>query len=187
MNRTIPGLRGIERIGLTVPDLDSALDFFETLLGARQVYSLGPVKASDNWMTANLGVDSETVIKQICVIRVGQGPLLELLEYADLPTDTLQPSNDALGGHHLAFSVENIDAGVQAIRDYGCLVLGEPKVVSEGPSAGLRWVYFLAPWGLQLELVSYPAGSMAYDGRMPGTGRAGEELDSSDETVEEPG
>ena len=32
----------------------------------------------------------------------------------------------------------------------------------EGPSAGQTWVYFLAPWGMQLELVSYPDGK-AYE------------------------
>jgi len=30
--------------------------------------------------------------------------------------------------------------------------------MSEGASAGLTWVYFLSPWGMQLELVSYPNG-----------------------------
>ncbi len=29
---------------------------------------------------------------------------------------------------------------------------------SRGPAAGNRWIYFLAPWGMQFELVSYPAG-----------------------------
>ena len=28
----------------------------------------------------------------------------------------------------------------------------------QGPSAGQTWVYFRAPWGMQFELVSYPAG-----------------------------
>jgi glyoxylase I family protein len=40
-------------------------------------------------------------------------------------------------------------------------VLGEPTV-SRGPSEGQRWVYFLAPWGMQFELVSYPGGK-AFD------------------------
>ena len=31
-----------------------------------------------------------------------------------------------------------------------------------GPSAGLEWLYFKAPWGQQLELVSYPGGIAAY-------------------------
>jgi hypothetical protein len=29
---------------------------------------------------------------------------------------------------------------------------------SRGPAEGNRWVYFLAPWGMQFELVSYPSG-----------------------------
>lgn len=44
----------------------------------------------------------------------------------------------------------------------GIRVLGEPSTFTEGPGKGLTWVYFLAPWGLQLELVSFPDG-MAYE------------------------
>lgn len=40
-------------------------------------------------------------------------------------------------------------------------VHGEPTTMDQGPSQGLRWVYFLAPWGMQLELVSYPDGMAA--------------------------
>jgi glyoxylase I family protein len=40
-------------------------------------------------------------------------------------------------------------------------MLGEPTV-SKGFSGGQRWVYFLAPWGMQFELVSYPGGK-AFD------------------------
>ena len=38
---------------------------------------------------------------------------------------------------------------------------GDPTT-SRGPSEGQRWVYFLAPWGMQFELVSYPHGK-AFD------------------------
>jgi hypothetical protein len=30
--------------------------------------------------------------------------------------------------------------------------------MQSGPSRGPTWVYFLSPWGMQLELVSYPVG-----------------------------
>ena len=30
--------------------------------------------------------------------------------------------------------------------------------MTEGPTEGESWVYFMAPWGMQLELVSYPQG-----------------------------
>ena len=38
-----------------------------------------------------------------------------------------------------------------------------PISITEGPAAGQAIVYFNAPWGLQLEAISYPKG-MAYDG-----------------------
>jgi glyoxylase I family protein len=40
-------------------------------------------------------------------------------------------------------------------------VLGEPVTSKQG-AAGQRWIYFLAPWGMQCELVSYPDGK-AYE------------------------
>jgi glyoxylase I family protein len=40
-------------------------------------------------------------------------------------------------------------------------VFSEPTA-SSGPSEGQRWIYFLSPWGMQFELVSYPHGK-AFD------------------------
>ena len=40
-------------------------------------------------------------------------------------------------------------------------MLGEPTA-SRNASEGQRWVYFLSPWGMQFELVSYPGGK-AYE------------------------
>lgn len=34
-------------------------------------------------------------------------------------------------------------------------MFGEPTVMGEGPSAGEAWMYFLAPWGANMELVTY--------------------------------
>jgi glyoxylase I family protein len=46
---------------------------------------------------------------------------------------------------------------VAYLRERGVQVLGEPTA-SAGAHEGQRWVYFLAPWGMQFELVSYPEG-----------------------------
>ncbi|WP_245940698.1 MULTISPECIES: hypothetical protein [Brevibacterium] len=40
-------------------------------------------------------------------------------------------------------------------------MLGEPTA-SSGASRGQRWVYFLSPWDMQFELVSFPDGK-AYE------------------------
>ena len=52
----LPGLRGTDHIGFTVPDLDEADRFFTGVLGCTRVYSLGPfVHEDDDWMTEHLG------------------------------------------------------------------------------------------------------------------------------------
>ena len=63
-----------------------------------------------------------------------------------------------MGGHHLAFYVDDFDAALAYLRSRGVRIQGEPTVRTTGPSAGQTWVYFLSPWGMQLELVSFPRG-----------------------------
>jgi catechol 2,3-dioxygenase-like lactoylglutathione lyase family enzyme len=72
------------------------------------------------------------------------------------------PTNSDLGGQHIAFYVDEMAPAIEYLRDQGVSVLGEPVAMTEGPSAGEAWCYLLAPWGLQLELVTYPRG-MAYE------------------------
>jgi hypothetical protein len=52
-----------------------------------------------------------------------------------------------------------MDRAIQFLRDNGVEVLGEPTSYTEGPNIGLTWCYFMAPWGLQLEIVSAPKGT----------------------------
>jgi hypothetical protein len=48
-------------------------------------------------------------------------------------------------------------AAVDYLRSQAVTVLSDPTA-SNRPHRGQRWVYFLAPWGLQLELVYHPSG-----------------------------
>ena len=178
----LAGLRGLEHVGLTVPDMDQALDFFDTVLGAETLYEIGPVSAADNWMAVNLGVAADAVIPRIVMIRVGHlGPALELFEYEHPETERHPPPQSAVGGQHLAFYVEDIDAAVEDLHRHNVIALGQPKRVSDGPSTGLAWVRFLAPWGQQLELVSYPNGVAAYTGAEPAVWTPGRALGTPDD------
>lgn len=173
----VQGLRGIDRIGLTVPDIDQATDFFTSVLGADVLYEHGPFRADDNWMAVNLGVDARAVIPRLVMIRVAGGPSIELAEYehGDAMAERHPPVQSAVGASHIAFQVEDIDASVETLREHGVIVLGEPKRVVEGPTAGLAWVHFLAPWGQQFGAVSYPSGVAALEGLAPAAGRPGGE------------
>jgi catechol 2,3-dioxygenase-like lactoylglutathione lyase family enzyme len=158
----IGGIRGIEHIGLTVPDIEEATRFFVSVLGAEPVYDDGPFAAPDDWMAENLSVDPRARLPKLRILKIANGPSLELFEYEVSQQASEPPRNSDIGGHHLAFYVDDIAAAINALRAHGVKVQGEVKANSGGPSAGLNWCYFLAPWGLQLELVSAPQGVKGY-------------------------
>lgn len=163
---TLPGLHGTDHIGFTVPDLDEADRFFTGVLGCTRVYSLGPfVHEDDDWMTEHLGVHARTVMRRLHFYRCGNGSNFEVFSYETPDGQRPQPRNSDLGGHHLAFYVDDLDEAVAYLRQEGLRVMGEPTA-SSSASAGQRWVYFLSPWGMQLELVSYPDGK-AYEQDAP--------------------
>lgn len=157
--RGIPGLRGVEHIGFTVPDIQAATLFFTDVIGCEFVYALGPIgDGTGDWMPLHLNVPANVRVKELRFFRCGFGPNFEIFEFDGAERSPAQPRNCDVGGHHLAFYVDNFAAACAYLRDCGVQVQGEPTVRVDGPSAGQTWVYFLAPWGMQLELVSFPQG-----------------------------
>jgi catechol 2,3-dioxygenase-like lactoylglutathione lyase family enzyme len=167
MSDGLPGLAGGDHIGFTVPDIEAATRFFVDVIGCEQVFEIGPFQSDDDWMKVQLGVHPRAVVKSLRMLRCKTGPSFELFEYDLEGAGAHSPANSDVGGHHLAFYVEDIGAAVAYLKDKGVTVQGEPVTMEEGPSQGLSWVYFLAPWGMQLELVSYPDG-MAVTNESPG-------------------
>ncbi|GAA4649705.1 VOC family protein [Kistimonas scapharcae] len=159
----MPGLKGVDHVGFTVPDLEQAVTFFETVLGCQTIYRLGPFKDDDgDWMREHLNVDPRAEITAIAILRCYNGSNLEIFEYNAPKQHSSQPKNSDIGGHHIAFYVTDMNKAVRYLQENGIPLLGEPTVMETGPSAGESWVYFMTPWGMQLELVSYPQGK-AYE------------------------
>ncbi|WP_199534802.1 VOC family protein [Rhodoferax lacus] len=153
----MPGLRGLDHAGFTVPDLQQAEDFFCEVLGCHPSYALGSLQRDDAWMAENLNVHPRAVLHGVRFLRCPNGASIELFAY-QAPDQQPQPRNTDIGGHHLAFYVDDCHAATAYLRARGVRVLGEPKASQLGPSVGQTWVYFLTPWGMQCELVSYPQG-----------------------------
>lgn len=156
--RGMPGLRGTDHIGFTVPDLEQAVDFFVNVIGCEPFYELGPFEADDDWMAEHLNVHPRTVMKRLKFLRCGHGTNFELFEYQAPDQNPVQPKNSDIGGHHLAFYVDDFDAAVAHLKQHGVRFQGTPTVRTAGPSAGQTWIYFLTPWDMQCELVSFPDG-----------------------------
>lgn len=155
-------LYGMEHVGFTVPDLDEAVRFFETVFGAVTVMETGPVIVDDPFMKRRLGVPEHCRIENIKVLRCGNGANLELFEYSGEAQQTALKRNSEVGGFHIAFQVDDAVASAQRLRDGGVDVLEGPTLVESGPMTGLTWIYLRAPWGQFIELVSR-SGPLGYE------------------------
>ena len=159
MAEAIPGLRGIDHVGITVPDVEAAVTFYSTLLGAKEVFRLGPFDSRDfpavdgkDWSLAHVNVADARFT--IVMLQLPNGHRLELFQY-DRPDDRRKqpPRNCDYGGHHIAFRVDNVSAVIAKGAALGLTFMAGPIVMTEGPAAGQSINYCLDPWGNQLELV----------------------------------
>lgn len=163
-------LGGLDHVGLTVPDLDAAVDFYARAFGARQLYRMGPFDARElprgadgrDWTDAHVNVPDARL--RIAMLDLDGGARLELFQY-DRPVDraTTPPRNSDLGGHHIAFATTDLAGMVAHLAACGATPLAGPIEVDGhdtplGHVAAQRVHYVLDPWGNQLELISYPEG-----------------------------
>ena len=159
----LPGLRGHDHTGLTVPDMKQAVDFFENVLGCEAVMSFGPfADDTGTFMTDLLGVDPKAEIKQITQVRCGFGSNIELFEYSAPDQRDLKQKNSDIGAFHISLYVDDIDAAKAYLNSRNVATRLWPLHITDGPAAGHSILYFQAPWGLQFEAISYPKG-MAYE------------------------
>ncbi|MDY7227903.1 VOC family protein [Hyalangium rubrum] len=159
----LPGFTRVDHVALTVPDLDKAVEFYTETFGATELFRLGPFDAAElprmpdgrDWTEAHVNVPGARVF--LAMLQLGPTLKLELFRY-ELPKDarTTPPRNCDLGGHHIAFQVENLEAAVAYLRARELRVMAGPIVIPVGPAAGMRTQYVLDPWGNQLELVELP-------------------------------
>lgn len=143
-------MKGLHHVGITVADLEQAIDFYHGILGLELRSEPSPVFDSPALGPA-VGVPG-AALRQVN-LALGD-TTLELLEYLrpESPIDAPLPQN-ALGAQHVAFHVDDIAAKVAELKAKGVTFLSDVNVVDEGVLAGWRWVYFTDPEGNILELV----------------------------------
>lgn len=159
MSDGLPGLRGTEHISFTVPDLDQAVKFFVEVLGCELFYPIGPFKDPEgDWFAENLALHPRAETHG-CLLRCGNGSNFELFEYESPDQRREMPKMSDWGGMHLAFYVDDMDKGIEYLESHGVKVLGGSKDgIGVEAGAGSAFAHFLSPWGMLLELVSFPNG-----------------------------
>lgn len=161
------GILGIDHVGINVPDMKQAVNFFTDVLGFSVVTSLGPIPLDDAWKKNNR-INPKTGPVSFKMVKAGTGANLELFEYQDNKGSSQQPGGDDIGASHIAFYTNDISKSVAYLKSKGVQFLGEPFLMPSGDTEGETWVYFVTPWGSKMELVSYPNGK-GYEKKNPTT------------------
>jgi catechol 2,3-dioxygenase-like lactoylglutathione lyase family enzyme len=167
VDTTVPGLLGIDHVGITVPNVVAAASWFEDVLGGINPLTFGPFSdPTGDFMHQLVDVDPRAVVDQIRMVRAANGPGIELFQYEAPDQDHTFRKNSDWGGHHIAFYVRHIDKAVEYLQTKGAQKRFGPFAVTAGPAAGQTINYFQTPFGTDIELISYPNG-MAYQATAP--------------------
>ena len=142
----------VDHTGITVSNLERSVGFWRDVLGfelSHRAHQKGDLAQQIT------GVKGAEIL--IAVLKA-PGHKIELLEYR-APADRKQ-QNDIrpcdLGASHVALSVDNLAAVLEAIAPFDWKVAGEPQTLTVGPNSGKRVVYVRDPDGTTIEFMQVP-------------------------------
>jgi catechol 2,3-dioxygenase-like lactoylglutathione lyase family enzyme len=156
-----PTRAGIDHIGMTVPDIPAAMEFFEKVFGVETTFDImtpeakAIIDAED--LSVALGVPEGAKITALVKIALDGGPMIELFEWkVDDQRDPVVASD--LGFHHAAIYVDDIYAAAERIEAAGGKALpgGPVEMFGYEAGAGNKAWYTQTPWGATIELICYP-------------------------------
>lgn len=154
-----PNFLCVDHVSWTVPDLEAAIDFYTRVIGAEELWRMGPLDAAEmprdaagrDWMETHVGVPGARLT--LAMLKLSDNLNFQLVQY-DLPAERGQvlPRNCDRGGHHIGLKVDDVDKAVAYLAAHGCTPL-ETIFIEAGPLAGKKNVYVQDPFGHQLEIV----------------------------------
>lgn len=160
MSDTQPRPRGIQHIGITVPDIEAATDFLVRGVGAELAYEAltphdEPRQGAE--VERQLGLPSGAAIHRQRMVVIGEGPGLELFEISGEQREAAGLAD--FGLNHLSLYVDDIEGSLARLVEAGGEALSEVHGNSRyEDSPGNGSVYVRAPWGMLIELQTIPSG-----------------------------
>lgn len=159
----VAGVLGVDHIGITVPNIAQAKKWFVDVMGCSAPLAFGPIADPKGTLMKDLlDVNPRAAIKQINQVRCGTGSSIELFQYSAPDQRKRFARNSDYAGHHIGFYVTDLKKAVSYMESRGVEKFLGPFPVTDGPDAGQSINYFRAPFGLYVELNSYPDG-LAYE------------------------
>lgn len=160
VEKSLPLPRGIQHIGVTVPDLDAATTFLRDGLGAQVAYdglTLEDEPRRGPEVERQLGLPAGAAIHRQRMFVIGEGPGLEVFEISGEQRPAVGLAD--FGLNHISFSVDDIEGSLERLVAAGGSALSEVHGNSRHEDTpGNGSVYVRAPWGMLIELQTIPNG-----------------------------
>lgn len=143
-------ITGLAHTAVCVPDVDAAVEWYETVLGLRVLSP--PYRMEGDAITRDMGelVPAPVVVKAAIVGTAEGDHVLEVIEYPEAPAgDTRARSVTDPGLTHVGLLCDNVGATRRDLEahDVEFLTAGIADV------AGVRTTWFRDPWGVMFILV----------------------------------
>lgn len=154
-------IRGMNHIGMTVPDIESATDFLKKGLGAKIAYdsqTLEDRPRGGPLVEKLLGIPEDSYIVKKRMLTIGNGPNIELFQFYNV--HSREPlSLEDYGYTHLSFYTDDIQKSFRQMEAAGGVPLSNVHANTRyEDSEGNGTVYFKTPWGSLIELQTVPEG-----------------------------
>jgi catechol 2,3-dioxygenase-like lactoylglutathione lyase family enzyme len=159
-------IRGIDHVGITVPDIEAATEFLVKGCGAQIIYrsftaDRAPLSSPDMEAELNLAPGTQLIASRM--MKLGVGPGVELFELrASDQRPSARPSD--FGLQHLALYVDDMAAAIARFEAAGGKMLSKPNpfLFPLEVGEGNLFCYGRAPWGTMIEFITYPS-KMPYE------------------------
>jgi catechol 2,3-dioxygenase-like lactoylglutathione lyase family enzyme len=152
----------LDHVSVTTGDLDRSVRFYAELLGL-PLRGRGEIEGPD--VSAIVGMPG--VRMRWAEVDLGDGRIVELLEYVSPAGTPLAQTTADPGAAHFGFEVDDIDAVHALLVGHGVTVRSAPVTLEDDDPAwrGVRVLYALDPDGFTVEFLQRPAAD--------GPGRSG--------------
>jgi len=147
-------MHAIDHVGLTVTDLDRAVEFWCGRLGLRL---LQRVTEDDPDIASLIGEDSVEV--EIADLDAGDGRIIELIKYVRPAGRPVRARSSDPGSTHIALRVDDLDEALARLEGSGARQISRHPVLLHDPGGawdGVACCYIADPDGIIVELVQRP-------------------------------
>lgn len=142
---------GVDHVSIACADLDTSLGFYNGLLDI-ELRERGEAEGGEFTIT---GIENPRV--RWADLILGDGRLIELIEFVDPPGEAHQPRPNDPGATHISLRVGDATAVYERLREAGAECRSEPLTIeTAGAWNGSRAFYASDPDGVTIEFIERP-------------------------------